>query len=63
MLVFARKISPASTAAQLMVKIDPKMSTIREPLELKVDAQGYRYVNCCTALLRVWWLAIYVNDR
>jgi len=57
----ARQISAASAAAHLIVKIDPEMSTIREPPESKVDAHGSRSVNCCSAFLRVFWLATNVN--
>ena len=60
-LTSARRISVANATTQLIVKIDCEMSTIREPLEPKVDVQGCHYVNCCTALLRVSWLAINVN--
>ena len=62
MPVSARQISPARAAAHLIVKFDPEMSTIREHLEPKVDAQGCHSVKCCTALLRVSRLAIDVNE-
>src|ERR1700687_2818116 len=39
-LVFAREISPAGTAAQLIVKVDPEISTIGELLEPKVDVHS-----------------------
>jgi hypothetical protein len=37
------------------------MSTIREHPEPKVDVQGCRSVNCCTALLRDFGLGVNVN--
>jgi hypothetical protein len=49
MWVSAREISPASTAAQLIVKIDEEMSTIREHPEPKVDAQGCQPPNAASS--------------
>ena len=57
----ARRISVANATTHLIVKIGRKMSTIREPLEPKVDVHGCQRVNCCTALLRNSRLAIGVN--
>jgi hypothetical protein len=62
MLVSARQISVAKATTQLIVKIESEMSTIREQPKPNVDARGCRTVNCCGAFLKVFWLAISVNE-
>jgi hypothetical protein len=57
---FARRISVANATVQLIVNINPEMSTSREPLKPKVDVHDCQCVNCCTALLRNSRLAINV---
>jgi hypothetical protein len=59
--ISAHRILVSNATTHLIVKIDFEMSTIREHLEPKVDAQGCRTVNCCGAFLKVFRLAITGN--
>ena len=61
-LVSARQISVANATMRLTIKPEPKMSTIREHLEPKVDVNSCRTINCCSAFLRDMRLAITAND-
>jgi hypothetical protein len=45
----ARRISVANATTHLVVKIGREKSTIREPLEPKVDVRSCQCVNCCGA--------------
>ena len=58
----ARRISVANATTHLIVKIGREMSTIREPLEPKVDVHNCQGVNCCSAFLKVFRLAITANE-
>jgi hypothetical protein len=58
----ARRNSVANATTHLIVKIGREMSTIREPLEPKVDVHNCQCVNCCGAFLKVFRLAITANE-
>ena len=60
MRVLARSIPYRGRRAQVIVKIGPEMSTVRELSKPKVETQSCQSANCCTAFLMISWLVI--ND-